>query len=605
MLGVAATGLSACATPCEPPPAPSGASSAPALIDGHCHLFNASDLSTVRFLSWIVCKRYPAQATHGPRLEGVEDPDDVDGLMQALLDVLGADAAPTARQELAVLEGGARLDRLSAPKALDLAADRERSIGRLATLLDGKVFRPTNAAGEARLRAVVLQSAGLSGSALTERGRPDSAALARRAVTPAGRYAGTARAAVAGSDIYLPGVVDFIAQLKRYRHCEVDALTAIHVQDGQSPQLLAPAMVDFGRWLRDDPDKGSTFVEQAAVWPAISRRKGGPAVHGYVAFCPLRLAQFSLGRFTGPDRIPTACDADPREVVKAAVLQQGFLGVKLYPPMGFRAWNNASRGAGDHPFPVDILADTFGEAVPSAQEAVRSRELGEALDAALDWLYGFCVDHDIPIMAHGGNSVGANRDTGELADPYYWRPVLDRARPPRVMLAHFGGFDYRSADPNAPQRLADLGTRWARRAEAPPPANTWEAWDARYLEADAAKPLFLDLSYFSEALKGEPADVARRFDALTPRQRAILREHLVFGTDWVMLAQEKGVPRYSSTVRAVVTAAFGADALPAVMRGNYLRFTGLAPGNATFERMARVYRGDPWLRNRLTAACAP
>ena len=31
----------------------------PGGIDGHCHLFNAKDLSTVRFLSYVIAKHYP------------------------------------------------------------------------------------------------------------------------------------------------------------------------------------------------------------------------------------------------------------------------------------------------------------------------------------------------------------------------------------------------------------------------------------------------------------------------------------------------------------------------------------------------------------------
>jgi hypothetical protein len=39
------------------------------------------------------------------------------------------------------------------------------------------------------------------------------------------------------------------------------------------------------------------------------------------------------------------------------------------------------------------------------------------------------------------------------------------------------------------------------------------------------------------------------------------------------------------------------------MRRNFLTYAGLAPGGPTFQRIARVYGGDPALIARLEAAC--
>jgi len=368
--------------------------------------------------------------------------------------------------------------------------------------------------------------------------------------------------------------------------------------------------VDFGRWLRDDPDEGSTFVQQAAVWREISRRHGGPAVHGYVAFCPLRQVQFQRRRFGNrPGQIRTACgDVAPLVMVEDALRHQGFVGAKVYPPMGFRAATNADRGPDEHPFPEAVLKDVFGHAPTDvAERRSMSHTLGGELDAAMLALFKLCSDIDAPVMAHGGNSVAANCDTGELADPFYWKPILERADAPPIMLAHFGSFAYWSADPTAPGHVQSLNARCQSRTDAPPFENTWEYWLAGYIQRpeNQSKPIFADVSYFSEALSaGKEAEARENFLKLGADKLNAMRGHLVFGTDWVMLAQEKGADVYSARVRDFIRTVFGDAYVEPIMRTNFLRYAGLANQGRTFSRIASIYNSDPLLIARLAAACA-
>lgn len=614
IIGAAAVaGSAGCVNkPCDPPAPPSAAAENP-LIDGHCHTFNVTDLSAVRFLSYVLAKHYPevAETRLKTQLYAPEDPDAIDALMQAALDVLGAGSAPTAVEERQLLQGVLGFGRgaVGGPRPLDPEEDRQAMLARAAQLLDGKRFNTLNALGEARLRAAILRAAGNKGVKIEgvapASAKPSSRTLAEAAFSDSGgRDKGVAMEGAFG-DIYLPGVFNFIAQLKRFRHCEVDTLAGLHRKAGQEPRLIAPAMVDFGRWLRDDPAAGSSFVEQAKLWPLISRRPGGPAVHGYVAFCPLRQVEFDKKRFgAGEKQIHTACDADPLAVVRTALETQGFIGVKLYPPMGFRACQNAKLDWALYPYPKKVLQDVFGEEPPpGAETAARSRELGEALDGALDRLFDLCCELDAPIMAHGGNSVGANRRTGDLADPYFWgQAMLDRAkrnRPtPRVMLAHFGGFDYRSADPASPSVGPDGKLPWEA---------TWEASTVRFIDAHPEHRLYADLSYFTEALGSGAPDIGHDFGRLSAHP--LMRDRLVFGTDWVMLAKERGVPGYGRSVRAFLTQAFDRDIAAQIMRRNFLTYSGLAqpPGGGdspAFQRISRIYGGDPRLLDRLRLACS-
>lgn len=613
-----ALAIAGCATTCPPPPLPRDDRAA-ALIDGHCHLFNAKDLSAVRFLSYVVARHYPKRAEL--RATAVEDPDAVDLFFEVFLATAGAGSAPSAATELDLLEG--RRPKFIAPgedlEPQDPARAERELIQRFTDFLGGRSFlgrpqSPGDLQAEADLRELIVRSGGAP-VALDARGVPrlletERREIVRRALSKDAAAPVTSKNA-ALQELYLPGLVEFVKQLKRFRHCIVDELTHLHRDASkQDPLLLAPAMVDFGRWLRDDPEKGSTFVDQAKVWGAIARRRGGPAVHGYVAYCPLRQVEYEMQRFgSGKGQIQTACgDMEPLALVDDALRNHGFIGVKVYPPMGFRAATNAVRGPDDHPFPEAVLKDVYGHAPQTHAEKVSmSHDLGDRLDKALRKLFARCRDIGAPVMAHGGNSVGANCDTGELADPFYWKPIFDSADAPPIMLAHFGSFAYWSADPNAPAHVAGLSAACQTRGGKPPLANTWEAWLARYLQdpANSRKPIYADISYFSEALsEGGEAEALTNFRWLEAHGFTVIKEHLVFGTDWVMLAREKNAQVYSERVRAFVRKAFGDAYVEPIMRTNFLRYAALAKDNRTFKRIASVYAGDAALTARLATASA-
>lgn len=614
LMSASALTLVGCATPCALPPLP-GPDLKTALIDGHCHLFNAKDLSTVRFLSYVVAKHYPQQATLHAR--DIQDPDYVDLFMEVVLAVAGADAAPSATTELAVLSGRQLTlgHHTTDVEPQDPALAEAKLRQRLADFVGGKSFltrspTPGHVQAERELRDLILQTGGAPGGADTR--SPQKLTDAQRRAVVDRALSGGARDFRSPNDklseIYLPGLFEFVRQLKRFRHCLVDELAHLHRDvSGQNPLMLVPAMVDFGRWLRDDPDKGSTFVDQINVWSAISKRPGGPAVHGYVAFCPLRQVEFDRKRFSdagGP--IETDCGAvSPLRLVEDALTKHGFLGVKVYPPMGFRASKNGLRGPGDHPFPVAVLGDVFGHE-PNSDAEVRSmsRELGDLLDQALADLFALCRKYNAPVMAHGGNSVGANCDTGELADPYYWGPVFDSPDAPPIMLAHFGGFAYWSADPASPGYQPPHGVCQARTGT-PPFDATWEVWLARYIQQNPSKPVFADISYLSSILADDNARATAlgNFKKLEAVGLTAIRDHLVFGTDWVMLAQEKNADAFAADARAFLREAFGDAYVDPIMRTNFLRYASLNKGGQTFQRISTVYDNNPVLIGRLNAVC--
>ena len=571
---------------------PAPPAGAPGLIDAHCHLFNVKDLSPVRFIAYAILHLYPqvAEPLASQSLTGPDKPTLLDRVIGVVLVLVGTRRAPSARTELAYLQRhvaalALATDEDVTPVPLDI--DRNAVVDEATAFLGGRSLTGDEVA-ETLVRGMIVDAgggpAGLEGRQLFDLPEEERRRIAVQALALA-EQSDARTMTLVGRPFYFAGLVDFVVQLKRYRHKLVDHLANLHAREGRPASLMAPAMVDFGRWLVEDPQPRSDLATQVAVWAEIARRPEGPAVHGYVAFCPLRQVLHQRSR---------DASESPLQIVERALETEGFLGVKLYPPMGFRAAGNKTRAQNGPGFSREVLRLVFGS-VPESEVRARTLELGTALDEALDALYGVCERLRAPIMAHGGNSVGAGAETGELADPYYWRPVFDRPAAPAVMLAHFGGFGYQTADPDWP-------------SPTPPPGrvpfdHTWEAWLARYIKAHPAAPVFADISMFTEVLPSAGQHVRDSFTRLRDEFPTI-EDHLVFGTDWVMLAQAKGVSRYDRSVAAFLRSIFGEAGTEKIMRTNFLRYADLGAAGAGLDRVAKVYRGDAGLTARLRAACA-
>lgn len=364
------------------------------LIDAHCHLFNESDLPATRFLGRVFLGRHEPVS-----LREVEDPEFLDGLIW-LFKLVFAGRAPDAAKEIRVLTRSVTAeDGQGAAEDIDAEVDRDLA-DYLATPVD--VSRaPAEVRGEHKVRDAILAAGGLE--------EPRTQTRLSRA------QAGPVAAAAVRSKLNIGVYLRWFRDFRRYRHQLTDRLAAMHVGQGFKPLLMTPAMIDYSRWLGETPR--SPLADQVAVFSEIAKRPG-PAVHGYVAYDPLHQVYAEMGvRPSGMSDRQWAIEQreTPLDIVRRALTESGFLGVKLYPPMGFRAARN---GDGTMTFPDRIKADL----------KLSSLDLGRKLDAALGKLYDLCVELDAPIMAHGGEGNEAGPGFGRRADPSFWVDVL-KARP--------------------------------------------------------------------------------------------------------------------------------------------------------------------------------
>lgn len=536
------------------------------LIDAHCHVFNGSDLPSVRFLKIVVAKAYPKEAV---RVLDIDDPDVLDGVIAILLWIVGSTRAPTAEKEIKVLDKDERAER----RNVETAANEEAVIDALTQMVAEDAIAVSDDISPVavrKARAALFAAAGenelaVSDARLTS---SESRVIAEKAYR---------------SSFDLGILLRWFALFTRYRYVLADQLTADYRRQAYQPVLLCPALIDYDFWLGQYIDK-SPLPEQVLVMGRLSKRKTGPVVHGYVAFDPLRQIAYDMGRAT---------QFDPLGLVQRAIQDEGFLGVKLYPPMGFRAIGNADpcQSYPDLPIIREIMAS--GQDDHNYENCIKkpiegSSVVGVKLDAAMERLFEFCDRQDACIIAHANNSNGSNENYGLRADPAYWVEVFKRWPTLRVTLAHFGSFDTESA--------TSKGT--------PMPDGSWEWALGNYLKenANANAPVFADISFLTEIAGKSPEELAkyagmvrRWIDEFDPTC-----SQLVFGSDWLMLGANPAYEGYVKRVDSFFRNSIGLDKMQMtrLLSNNAARFLGLREGDAPRDRLRRLYakHGIPFSR---------
>jgi predicted TIM-barrel fold metal-dependent hydrolase len=490
-------------------------------MTAHCHVFNATDLPAEKFLRIVFLGHYPAQGIE--TVLNLKNKDVIDSLIDLFVHIV-AGRAPTAEQEIEVLSGSKTSSTSSAQ--IDLA--HQISIDRIDEFFGKSPSRKTKGKesdGNAALRKALLSAAGASvpGKAATDSAAKD----AYFSKTDFGSY------------------LRWFTLFTLYRHSLLDELVRSSARQGFKPMLLCPALVDFSKWL--DQDVQSPLADQIELMGRISARSENPPVHGYVAYDPLGEVLHRRGLNA----------QSPFQQVSEALQTHGFVGVKLYPPMGFRASGNKV----GQPYPKAVLEKLHGH-------------ISADLEKALDDLYALCSEMSAPILAHAAESNGAGPQYEDRADPAFWIPVFRKWPLLRVCLAHFGRFSYVSA-------AAPHGAKL--------PEASWEWTVGRYVKDYPGAGVFADISYFSEILgatKEQRLVFANQFRRFTKDFDSSV-SHLMFGTDWIMLGRENAADNFLGTAHAFLSedCQFTNTQVHQLLYGNAIRFLGLNEGNRNRNRL--------------------
>lgn len=393
-----------------------------------------------------------------------------------------------------------------------------------------------------------------------------------RTTRAAAMPAPTSAAAGAGA------LLDWLKLFGEARRDLVARLGRFYSDTNHRCELITPALVDYNAWLDNPDEQGKRLSDQVAVMGAIAKLPGTPRVHGFVGFDPVRAIMAPLGYYPGGTAMEKIF---PLDLVRNAVENHGFLGVKLYPPMGFRAWDN---GKGDVAF--SSVVKTFVN--QGFSRALTDRELGERIDEQLEALYRYCADQGVPILAHAYNSNQAEECTGWRASPQYWSEVIEKfstpEKPLRLCLGHFGSF-------SAHTKFSACKDAFG--------AKAWEIIVGSIIASGKGSHVFADLSYLSEVLDRSPGGqktlntMAKQFQSFVGTYDKAV-EHICYGSDWIMLGLESGHERYHLAVGEFLQRDVGLDGakLANVYFNNALNFLGLRPGDQNRARLEKFYRDN-------------
>ncbi|HEX5936594.1 MAG TPA: amidohydrolase family protein [Actinomycetota bacterium] len=460
------------------------------IVDVHCHTFNADDLPVRGFIQTLHMRGVP-----------------LGGTLARLVDLLIQGAGP------GYLADKARLDAILA------TAGRRDAARALAPPVDPDILEREVDAALVQLETqdpalshqvgVELATAEGGGELGPDRGLDDMLAATRRAV----RW------------------------VKLFGKSRVDIASYLVQNFSNRVDLFCPMLVDLGVGLGDTA--ATTAREQIELQEKVSRISmlgllpslGKARLHPFVGFDP----RTEL-------RARAAGDIEtPLDLLKAAVERYGFVGVKVYPPMGWRPIGNRE-GVG------------------------MTKEQATRVDEILRELYAWCEEENVPITAHSNRSNFAHESYRDYGAPEGWIDVLDAFPGLHLNLGHFGG---------------------AQRKEDP------DGWPWRIARATKDRPtLFADVgnhNIYDEDLTY--AYLSMLADMFARPESESMRERVMYGSDWFMVAihpeSEEFLDTYERLFRDRFDAAITADFLGGAAR----RFLGFDdPSNKNTLRLRERYR---------------
>ncbi len=117
---------------------------------------------------------------------------------------------------------------------------------------------------------------------------------------------------------------------------------------------------------------------------------------------------------------PRSGPADPVEKAKTAIETQGFVGIKLYPPLGYKPVGN------DDPKVEDALMRLYRYCCSNENNLI-------PITVHCSWSAGVYSNEHVPGVTH------IKTYYRNFARPSYWRNVLQKFPKLKLNLAHFGG----------------------------------------------------------------------------------------------------------------------------------------------------------------------
>jgi predicted TIM-barrel fold metal-dependent hydrolase len=310
----------------------------------------------------------------------------------------------------------------------------------------------------------------------------------------------------------LKNITNWLKLLTKSRSEVADELISTY----KNVDLFVPLMMDMDKWFSGKSD--TSFQDQVQYIADIVIEKKGK-IHPFIAYDPKRAKQ---------DGIDASIS-----MVKDAIFNKGFIGVKVYPPMGYPA------SGGDY-------------------------------DQELNALYELCSEHSIPITAHcTPEGMEADEHSGLNADPDYWIPVLDNYPELKLNLAHFGGLD----------DLLKNGS------------NSWAAKITSMMSN--YENLYADTGHHHLKKRKKRNKILKKLKPLFDGTE--LENRYLFGTDWHMIVRQSGSKDFLSIYKDFYKKLELNNtelALDKFSGENAVNFLGLKVGEKNRQRLESYYQNN-------------
>ncbi len=503
----------------------------PLTIDVHTHVFNGSDLQIKEFirqtavgrnnselrlvasllggaLQWVVWKRAPSARDEMRSIEQFQDAS-----------FQRPDAKPRSVAANAYQDGYTR-----GRQALQQAADA------VAKTPDAAILGPTPQSPGAGLGAAIRSLPASYEEYESRQQEPLS---------------------VLGSQPHVKGVISFVLHHFNYRFVNaLDYLDTYAKLPERHVDLMIASLVDYDWWLAKGRATDTPLSDQIDVMRRVTLLLRG-RVHGFAPFCPFREVVTSRD----------GKDGDSMRLVKRAISEAGFLGVKLYPPMGFAPWGNAD---------LNVWHDK-----PTLPASAAQPDFGHKLDVAMRRLFEWCLSNDVPIMAHSNHSNGPYEDFEALAGAEHWERALTMFPGLRVSFGHLGDSDIEDHDAALSRSFVDLMTNAA---------------------GTRGANVFADSGFFAGVLSRPQAVIDILDKVMGDPATQLLSKRLMYGTDWTMVLPQRNVENYLAEFAGVMREIDRRRELnrqgpvtPAFFAGTAVEFLGLRRGRAGRARLEGFY----------------
>lgn len=358
------------------------------------------------------------------------------------------------------------------------------------------------------------------------------------------------------------------------------AARMVATYEKDSVDLFVPLMIDFEYWFLNTPDNPIQSQVESVYRNVVLPYKG--RIHPFVPFDPARELAFRK-KLPNPDAskqgIPE--EVSSLKLVKDAIRNKGFIGVKVYNTLGYRPLGNAA---------VDKERRSIFR--KNGMESYIALT-GEEIDEVLEELYAYCVKEQVPLTAHCvSNGIEAYPGASLVfAGPRYWRPVLDKYPNLHLNLAHYGW--------SQPHAFPPRGWRpsWTRRPSRPSddidPDGGESNWTSEITEMlPHYKHLYTDVAHHGVVVEKDVPKFIASYRAIVHDYPGVLQERLLYGTDWHVFTRMDNFLSFEERYHRIwqEKGLFSEAEVDHIMGGNALQFLGLLPKNTP--------RGHGWTKNR-------